>query len=197
MIFGKEYDLSLWYMLKVKNIYFGKTIKFIKELPEELLNNIQTTYIKGIGNNSGLDDKQDPFYNIQSEVNPNIHYKFYIMCRDLYIFKIQTINGVDRVIFSIILSPNNSNDIINLEKNKKRTLGSICIGQYPERSFKEVDYSLKKAGLGYVLSHNYVMLGDMIEIKLGRPSSIKYMPEEMWRDEPNQKKLIKQPSKNI
>lgn len=197
MIFGKEYDLSLWYMLKVKNLYLGKTINFIKELPEELLNNIQTTYIKGTNNNRGLDDKQDPFYNIQSEVNPNIYYKFYIMCRDLYIFKMQTTNGVDRVIFSITLSPNNSNDIINLEKNKKRTLGSICIGQYPEKNCKEVDYSLKKTGLGYVLSHNYVMLGNMIEIKFARPSSIKYMPEEMWRDKPYQKKLIKQPLKNI
>ena len=53
MIFGKEYDLSLWYMLKVKNLYLGKTINFIKELPEELLNNIQTTYIKGTNNNWG------------------------------------------------------------------------------------------------------------------------------------------------
>ena len=51
--------------------------------------------------------------------------------------------------------------------------------------------------MGYVLSHNYVMLGNVIEIKFARPSSIKYMPEEMWRDKPYQKKLIKQPLKNI
>jgi len=75
------------------------------------IRNNDTTWIYSI-------DKQNPFYNIQSEVNPNIYYKFYIMCRDLYVFKIQNINGVDRVIFSITLSPNNSNDIINLEKNR-------------------------------------------------------------------------------
>ena len=35
----------------------------------------------------------------------------------------------------------------------------------------------------------------MIEIKPGRPSSIKHMPEEIWRDKPYQKRLIKQSQK--
>ena len=191
MIFGKEYDLSLWYMTKVKNPYWRKIINFIKELPEELLNNIRTTYIKGIDNNSGLDDKQDPFYNIQSKIDPSIYYKFYIMCKDLYIYKIQTIDGEERQIFSITLSPNNATDIINSEKNIERTLGSVCTGQYPKISFKEVDYNLKKTGLGYILSHEYVLLGNTIDMKFYKFSSIKYMPEEMWRDKPYQKKLIK------
>lgn len=195
MIFGKEYDLSLWYMSKVKNPYWRKIINFIKELPEELLNNIRTTYIKGIDNNSGLEDKQDPFYNIQSKIDPSIYYKFYIMCKDLYIYKIQTIDREERQIFSITLSPNNATDIINLEKNIERTLGSVCTGQYPKIGFKEVDYNLKKTGLGYILSHEYVLLGNTIDMKFYKFSSIKYMPEEMWRDKPYQKKLIKQPLK--
>ena len=62
MIFGKEYDLSLWYILKVRNKYRKKTIDFIKELPEEFLENIRTTYLKGINNNVGLDDEEDKFY---------------------------------------------------------------------------------------------------------------------------------------
>ncbi len=197
MIFGKEYDLSLWYMLKVKNLYGKKAIDFVKELPEEFLKNIKTVYFKGIGTNSGSFNNRDSFYNVSSNTDSDIYYKFYIMCSDLYMYKIRMTDGADRVVFSLILSPNNPNDIMHLEKNNRRTLGSICTGHYPEINFKEVDYSLKKTGLGYMLSHSYSMLGNMIEMKFARPSSIKYMPEEMWRDKPYQKKLIKQPSKNI
>ena len=151
MIFGKEYDLSLWYMLKVRNQYRKKAIDFVKELPEEFLENIRTTYLKGIENNAGVDDGQDKFYNVQSKINPNIYYKFYIMCRDLYIYKIRIVDGISRKVFSLVLNPNDSSDIMHLEKSKERMLGSICTGQYPEISFKEVDYNLKKSCFGYML----------------------------------------------
>lgn len=196
MIFGKEYDLSLWYMLKVRNQYRKKAIDFVKELPEEFLENIRTTYLKGIENNAGVDDGQDKFYNVQSKINPNIYYKFYIMCRDLYIYKIRIVDGISRKVFSLVLNPNDSSDIMHLEKSKERMLGSICTGQYPEISFKEVDYNLKKSCFGYMLSHTYVLLGNMIEIKLGRPASINNMPDEMYREESAQKRLIKMLPKN-
>lgn len=129
MIFGKEYDLSLWYMLKVRNQYRKRAIDFIKELPEEFLENIRTSYLKGINNNAGLEDGQDSFYNAQSNVDPSINYKFYIMCRNLYIIKIKTIDGVSRQVFSLILHPNNPSDIAQREKFKEMSLGSICTGQ--------------------------------------------------------------------
>ncbi len=196
MIFGKEYDLSLWYMLKVRNQYRKKAIDFVKELPEEFLENIRTTYLKGIEKNAVVGVGQDKFYNVQSKINPNIYYKFYIMCRDLYIYKIRIVDGISREVFSLVLNPNDSSDIMHLEKSKERMLGSICTGQYPEISFKEVDYNLKKSCFGYMLSHTYVLLGNMIEIKLGRPASINNMPEEMYREEPKRKRLIKKPQNN-
>ena len=197
MIFGKEYDLSLWYMLKVKNIYRKKTIDFVKEVPEEFLENIKRTYINGIENNAGVDDDYNLFYNIQSDNDTSVYYKFYIMCRDLYMYKIKTIDGKDKKLFSLTLSPNNPTDIMNMKKNKKRTLGSICIGEYSQNSFKEVDYNIKKTEFGYMLLHNHVLLMNMLEMKFLRPTSTKYMPEEMWRDKPYQKRLIKKTSNDI
>ena len=196
MIFGNKYDLSLWYMLKVKNLYSKKTIDFVKELPEEFLENIRAAYIKGIDNNIGLDNDKDPFYNIKSSAEPNTYYKFYIMCKDLYMYKIQAVDGVDKKVFSLVLSPNDSNGIMDLKNNHGKPLGSICMGEYPEISFKEVDYNLKKTELGYMLSYSYVLLRNTIEMTFIRPTSIKYMPEEMYRDKSYSKKLIKLPPKD-
>jgi len=196
MIFGNEYDLSLWYMLKVRNQYRKKAIDFIKELPENLLENIRTTYLKGIENNAGLDDEKDPFDDIQSSVDPNIYYKFYIMCRDLYIHKIQIVDGVSREVFSLVLQPNDAISIIQMEKSNKKSLGSICTGQYPKVSFKEVDYDLNKTCLGNMLSYTYVLLCNIIEIKFYKPTNIKNMPDEMFREESYSKRLIKIPPKS-
>lgn len=193
MIFGKEYDLSLWYMLKVKNKYRKKTIDFIKELPEEFLENIRAAYCKGTEKNAGLDDEQDPFYNIQSSVDPNIYYKFYIMCRDLHIYKMKTVDGVKREFFSLVLNQNDAKSIVDMPKNHKKPLGIISVGQYSELSYKEVDYDLKKTRFGNMISYTYVLLDNLIEIKLSRPTSIKNMPDEMYRNNSHQKKLIKFP----
>ncbi len=101
------------------------------------------------------------------------------MCRDLYICKIQIVDGARREVFSVCLKPNDSSDILHLEKSKERSLGCIGIGQYPEISYKEVDYALKKTSFGYMLSHTYVLLSNLIEIKLVRPTRVNNMPDEM------------------
>ena len=191
MIFGNEYDLSLWYMLKVRNQYRKKAIDFVNELPEELLSNIRTTYFKGIKKNAGLNDGYAAFYNIQSNIDPNIYYKFYIMCRDLYIYKIKIINGVEKKVFSLILHPNDFNDVLEMNKYNEKSLGSICIGQYPEISFMEVDYDLKKTYIGNTVSHTYILLSNVIQMKFYRPTNINNMPYEMFREESCQKRLIK------
>ena len=196
MIFGNEYDMSLWYILKVRNKYRKSIIEFIKELPEEFLENIRTTYLKGIDKNVGLDDEEDKFYKVQSNVDSNIYYKFYIMCGDLYIDKIKIINGVSKNLFSLTLIPNNPNHIEQMDKNKEIYLGSISTGQLQEISYKELEYDLKKTNFGNMLSHTYFLLGGMIKIKFSRPASIKNMPEEMYREEPKRKRLIKKPQNN-
>ena len=191
MIFGNEYDLSLWYMLKVRNRYRKKTINFVKELPEELLENIRTTYLKGIKNNSGVGDDKDEFYNVRSKVDSDTYYKFYIMCRDLYIIKTQVVAGARRQVYSLCLSPLSPDEIMHLKNSKERQLGSVGIGHYPKISYIEVDYSLKRRKSGYWITHTYAILGNLIEIRFGRPVSIKNMPEEMFRSDPKPNNLPK------
>ncbi len=184
MIFGKDYDLSLWYILKARNKYRKRIIDFIKELPEDFLENIRAAYLKGINNNVGLNDEQDKFYKVQSNVDSNIYYKFYIMCSDLYIDKIKIINGVSKNLFSVSLIPNNHNYIEQMNKNKEISLGSISTGQLQEINYKEIVYDLKKTNFGNVLSYTLFLLGGMIKIKFFRPTGIKNMPDEMYREEP-------------
>ena len=154
MIFEKEYDLSLWYISKVRNQYRKRAVDFVKELPEEFLENIRTCYLKGINNNAGVDDRNDTFYNVRSKGDPNI-----------------------------FISPNDSSDIVHLKKSKERMRGSISIGQFLTIGYKEVAYSMKKMRFGYMIIQTYYLLGGMIEIKFGWPVHISNMPDELFREE--------------
>ena len=105
----------------------------------------------------------------------------------------QIVDGVSREIFSLVLNPNDIDSIIEMKKTNKKFLGSIGSGQYPELSYKEIDYDLKKTYFGNMILHTYVFLGNLIQIKLCRPTSIKNMPIEIYREDSHQKRLIKQP----
>lgn len=184
MIFGKEYDLSLWYMLKVNNIYKKEVINFVKELPQEFLDNIRVTYINGIDHNSGVGDDQNPFYNVQSDKDPNVYYKFYIMCGELFMIKYHTIDGVITRTFSLCLFPVNLELLQKLPNISGISLGDVGKGNYPAMNYVEVEYYLKKTRLGNMIIHTYDFLCNWVNIKLYK--LIKNLPYDVSLEMPTQ-----------
>ena len=191
MIFGEQYDISLWFILKVQNKYREKAVGFIKEIPEEFAENIRTIYKEKFINRNDGKERPESFYNVPSEIDPNIYYKFNIIDGNLYMYKIKKTNGVSKEVFSLILSPFDYRNIGKWKKPIEKSLGSIGIGNYPEISFNEVDYSLEETHFGYVVSHTHILWGDMIEMKFYKPVSIKNMPDEMFRFDPSKKRIKK------
>ncbi len=190
MVFGNKYDSSLWYILRVKNVYRNKINGFIKELPEQFIENIQT-YNEQIENNSFSQERDYDFFNIPSDVDPSIYYRFYYMCHDLYMIKIQNINGVERQLFSLILQPLDLENVEAKDKPLKKSLGTVGIGQYPEMNFKEVDYSLEQTRFGMMIKHSYIYLANMLELNFYKPTNIDENEVELNREVPYQRKLVK------
>ena len=81
-------------------------------------------------------------------------------------------------------------EISLLEKEKSNIDNTEYVSNTP-KEYYEVDYSLKRGILGYWISYVFVALWNIIEIRFGRPVSIKNMPEEMFRDNTEPNNLLK------
>ena len=171
MLFGEKYDLSLGYILKVKNHFSKKTIEFIKELPEELIENIRNTYDEGIDRNHGVFDMTNSekrprsFYEVYSKDTPDICYKFFIMSNELYIIKSKIVNEAKVDVFSLTLNPLEARDISKMAYQAKYKLGSVSVGEYCKLNFTEMEYNLEKIKTGYGIKRSYSILSSNIEMK--------------------------------
>ena len=171
MLFGEQYDLSLGYILKVKGQHREKAVSFIKELPEELIENIREVYDEGLECNHGIFDmtnsekKPRSFFEIYSKDNPDICYKFYIMCKELCIVKSKIVNEAKVDVFSLTLKPISERDILRMSDNVEFNLGSISSGEYCKFNFTEMDYDLKKTKSGYGIKRTCSVLSSVVKLK--------------------------------
>ncbi len=189
MIFGKEYDLCLWYMLKVRNQHRRKAIELIKELPEDFLNNIRTASFEKINRVKDVPERSKEFYYSRSNTNPRISYNFNFNGPSLNIDKY--IDG--KTVFSIMLSPITPQNIMKVNETKQKELGLGCfgIGEYPKINYRELDYDLKNTNFGNMIIYTHVLLVNLIELKFYRPVNLNNIPDELYRDTSFQRKLIK------
>ena len=168
MLFGEQYDLSLGYILKFKGRFSKKTIEFIKELPEELVDNIREIYDEGIETNHGIFDMTNSekrprsFYEIY---NNDICYKFYVMCKELYIVKSKIVNEAKVDVFSLSLKPLDLKDVMGMKEQTELHLGSVSIGEYCKFNFMEMEYDLKKTKSGNVIKRSCSFLSSTIKMK--------------------------------
>ena len=76
MIFGNDYDNSLWYMLNVDNDNREEIINFLKELPPELIFKIRKV-INALYNGEYKRSKKSTIYDcVDSPTDPQIDYDF-------------------------------------------------------------------------------------------------------------------------
>ena len=171
MLFGEKYDLSLGYILRIKGNCRDKTIDFIKELPEEFIENIRQIYGEGLETNHGIFDitnsekRKRSFFELYSKDKPDISYKFYIMCKELCIVKSKIVNEAKVDIFSLSLKPLEVEDIKNMREGTEIHLGSVSIGEYCKFNFKEMEYDLKKTKDGYGIKRTYSFLSSTIKMR--------------------------------
>ncbi len=200
MIFGKEFDLSLWYMLNTKNKYRKKIIELLNELPEEAFEKIENLYSEIIYNRQILEKHrineiiQTSTYIISNNLNPDTSYKIYSNAGNLIIDKRKKINGNIKDVLSLELSRLDF-DSFKYYKNgdiKNISIGSIGIGQFPTINFKEVDYDLRKTPFGNMVMCTHIFLINYVNIKSFQLPIIKELPEEVeiYRKNVKVKKLI-------
>ena len=78
MIFGKDYDTSLWFIMKADKKNRKEILEFIKDIPKELIENIRISLQKVKDKEFKFGEEPDTFYYKESEDDPRIYFDFEI-----------------------------------------------------------------------------------------------------------------------
>lgn len=190
MIFNKEYDNSLYYMMKAKDIGSLRAMKLVSELPEEFVEKIRSALYDYEFDYDTYKKIEPSFFSIHSKLNPNIKYTFNINGGDLDITKYKVRNGIEKQVSSVNLSPTDPEKMKNSKSDYGYGIGIFSTGAFPTLNYIEKDYFIVNTKLGSMFCFHYCFLCNLIEIKLYQPVRIKDETVEMFRKGSNQRKRL-------
>ena len=180
MIFGKDYDNALWYIVNSDRNGKKQLVDFIKELPEEMINCVSTTIKKISDNDYTCDDLQGVY---QNKDDPSISYA-YLLHGDnsLSIKKYMVDSGNRKDIFRLLIYPLSRDDIKNIRFWNTKCLGETTnylnssgdtndIGNY--------EYSICYTPFGLCISYLKNSFDNKKTISLRNISNFKNIPNDL------------------
>lgn len=192
MIFDKEYDTSLWYMIKSDRKNRKAIINFIKEIPEDLLDRIQVALSKVKKGQLDYDSFNDEICMCKSEKDPNIEYYFDIDDIDMSLTLSKEFNDgkMGQQLFEIVLYPFDLEEAKRLEYYEEEPLGTIAtdfetlkINDYTQEvTCYETKYSLHNSPIGHFVSHTHEILNGKREVQLFKRVSLNRAPKDLNRN---------------
>lgn len=197
MIFNKEYDASLWYIVKADRKKGKEIVEFLKGIPDDAISAIRNE----IELQKGNDVLEVPkIHRFMSKNESNIYYDFDVDPSDLCLTISKGIDdgkmGID--LFEIMLFPINLEELEELEYSDEEWLGivtNITNTKYiadnaQETSEDEIEYNIHHFPIGYYVSHTKEILNGKRELVLYRPVSIKKVPKNLTTENILRRRLI-------
>ena len=186
MIFDKEYDASLWYIVKANRRMGKKIVEFLRGIPTEAIIAIRNEIELQKGNKVFEVPKCHKF---MSKTEPNVYYRFDVDGFDMCLTITKSIDDgkMNPDLFEIMLFPTDLELLDQMEYSDEQFLGMI----YNLVDFKDVyddeqigcgietNYVLHHFPIGYFVSHTKEILNGERELVLFRPVSTKRVPEDL------------------
>ena len=203
MIFDRDYDASLWYIVKADRKNRKELAAFIKEIPETLLENIRVAIEKLKKEEFHFDGETSDFYICVSKNDPRIYYYFQIdedQCLTITKALYDGVNVDD--IFELMLfpiSPEYAKELENFEEewigtvtnNIKTTHYSDTVGLI---DCNESEYNIYNTPFGHFIGYSREIFNGKRDIGIYKPINLKKMPNDINKDNILCKKLV--PNKN-
>lgn len=187
MIFGKEYDLSLWYIIKADKRNRYKIIEFIKEIPIDLINNIDLAIEKSKNEEIDYSKYDGNIYKITSYKDSNIKYYFYIDNIDycLTIAKEYNNDGKRQTLFELMLFPLRLEMIKMFDEEWIGTISnynSNCSLTEISQINNKYEYNLYNTPIGYFISYHYKCKNIDKLVSIFKPINIRKVPEDLNKE---------------
>ena len=199
MIFDKDYDAALWYIVKVDKKNRKEITDFVKEIPDKLLENIRVSIQKFKDGEYNSNDEKLDYYRCNSDNDPRVNYYFQIDDDECLTIK-KSFN--DDNIFELMLFPIGPERVKYLDNFEEEWVGCVTnniktthLGNQCELiNCKEREYNIYKTPIGYFVEYNREILNGKKDIGIYKPINIKEMPKDIKRGNLLCKKYV--PNKN-
>ena len=181
MIFDEDYDTALWFILKADRKNRKEIVKFLLEMPAELVDNIRIAIERARTKKEyNLPNVPSNFYNVVCKDNPEYFYNFQIDDDDGLSITKEYYDGthLDDV-FELLLYPVSVEAAKELENFEEEWLGTVTYDIETKHSgddmiggtviCKESEYNIRKTPLGHVVSYSREILGGNREISIYKP----------------------------
>lgn len=186
MIFDKEYDASLWYIVKANRGMGKEIVEFLRGIPTEAIIAIRNEIELQKGNKVLEVPKCHKF---MSKTEPNVYYSFDVDGFDMCLTITKSIDDgkMNPDLFEIMLFPTDLELLDQMEYSDEQFLGMIYNladfkGVYDDELIGcgiETKYVLHHFPIGYFVSHTKEILNGERELVLFRPVSTKRVPEDL------------------
>ena len=171
MIFDKDYDASLWYILKLNKKNREDIAEFIKEIPEQLLDNIRISIKKLKKGIFEFDQQTSDFYRYISDKLPKVYYYFQIDENNCLTIAKMLYTGLDEIMIKIKLFP------ISLVQDKKIEIGTLV-----NNNSNENKYLIYNNSIGQLIRYNKEKINGVRHISTYKPININTIPEDITKE---------------
>ena len=204
MIFDRDYDASLWYIVKADRKNRKEISDFIKEIPEKLLENIRLAIKKLKNGEFHFDGQISDFYRCVSKNDPRVFYYFQIDEDECLTITKSLYDGVNEDdLFELMLfqvSPEYANELENFEEEWIGTVtNNIKTTHYSESAglidCNESEYNIYNTPFGHFVGYSREIFHGKRDIGIYKPINLRRMPNDINRENILCKKLV--PNKNI
>lgn len=193
MIIDKQYDASLWYMVKAGGKNRKRILKFLRELPDELVQKIRASIEELRNTPEGEERTEKRMYGSMSDrSNPNVYYNYNLIGLDDGLAISKTLDTKDGPVdlFDIILYPLDLEQVKGYDRIaepyeewlgtvvyelKNRKVGDLSkVGRE-----RESEYNLL-GGAGGPTSVEYnIQLFERFDFGINRPASLDNVPDDI------------------
>ena len=195
MIFGKDYDRSLWYIVNGDKKNSKKLVQFLRELPIEIVDKARATIAK-------KDELEgDVSFGCRDKVYTDVYYDFDYTSYDSCITITKGFDdgklGEDQ--FELMLFPVTKEELELMEFSDELWLGTVTdfvATEYISDNMQitdedEREYNIHHFPIGYYVSHAREIFNGKRELVLYKRVNNKKIPENITRNNISQRLLTK------
>ncbi len=201
MIFDKDYDTALWYIVRADKKQGKEILEFLRGIPEEAITKIRDE-IKFQKENDPLETPE--IHRFMSKDEPNMYYDISVEPVDM---SLTITKGIEdgkfgKDIFELILLPVNLELLEQMEYSIEEWIGGVnkysdwkctedngCKSQ-TEVFESETEYNIYRLPIGYFISNRKEELNRKREFVHYRPINIKKVPKDITTENIIKRRLV-------
>ncbi len=195
MIFDKDYDTSLWYIVNSDRKNGKALVKLLRELPREFIFKIRETLAKAKSDEIEDDISFRVYDSVYGDVFYNFNFDPFDTC--ITITKGIVAGEMEEDLFELMLCPITKDEIESLEYSDEEWLGTVTNIVSTEyicdkmQITKEIEreYNIHHFPIGYYVSHNHEILNGRREMVLYKRVNINKVPYDLTRGNIYQRRL--------